>query len=373
MAEMSIEKAQASNMTDNVDNFEFGTSRPDGVQDQDETFIDNSQFYKQLWIYKNIPEFKIALDMRAIWTVGKKIKTDDDDVSVLMDNITGWGKDTMRNILKNMITVKRFGRDAYAEKIRDDESGEVINLKPLDTGTIRQVYNKKGILIRYEQIDKPGKDGKKIRSFRPDELFHLSNKRIADELQGVADSEALEAIMAASKESFDDMRQLMHRFVKPILKVALDEDDETKIDAFITKFDSIRNKGENLFYPKGTVDSVEVIAVPANATLNPLPWKEHLRNYFFQVVGMPQIIMGSSGEFTESTAKIAYLAFQQSVEDEQTDIEDQVWQQLQWRINLEFPASLQNDLISDEKKDASGAKSGQIGFQPSDMIAGAGR
>lgn len=165
----------------------------------------------------------------------------------------------------------------------------------------------------------------------------------------------------------------MHRWVKPMMKFILDTDDDIKIDAFIAKYDSAVNKGENIYVPKDTVEH-ELIAIPPNATLNPLPWREHLKNYFFQVVGIPQIILGSSGEFTESTAKIAYLAFEQSVKDEQADLVEQVEDQLGWKIELEFPASLRNDLITDESKDmpAEGG-AGQVNFQPNEMTAGEGK
>jgi len=144
----------------------------------------------------------------------------------------------------------------------------------------------------------------------------------------------------------------------------LDTDDEAEIDAFIAKYDKAVNKGDNLYMPKDTLEH-ELISVPPNATLNPLPWREHLRTYFFQVVGMPQIIMGSSGEFTESTAKIAYLAFERSVKDEQRDVEDQVWDQLGIKIKLKFSDSLKNDLL------AAGDKSPSA-FQPNDTTAGRG-
>lgn len=83
-------------------------------------------------------------------------------------------------------------------------------------------------------------------------------------------------------------------------------------------------------------------------------------------MGIPQIILGGSQEFTESTAKIAYLSFQQSVEDEQRDIEAQLWAQLALRIKLEFPASLENDMLSDQAKDNKG------NITPSEMTAGIG-
>ena len=367
MPELDIRATASSNMTDRVEDVEIGTSNIDGISDQKETEWMNSDWSKQLQIFRIIPEFNIALTMRAIWTVGNEVEADP-ETKLILDGITSWGKGTFREVLKNMTIVRRFGQDAYAEIVRSPESGEIINLKPLNTGNIKQIYNREGILERYEQMD-PTDTSKLPKKFKTQEIFHLTNKRIADEIHGIADSEALDKIIKASNESFEDMRQLMHRFVKPILHVVLDEDDDAKIDAFIAKFDSIRNKGENLFTPKGTVDSVDIIAVPANATLNSLPWRESLRNYFYQVMGMPQIVMGGAAEFSESSAKIAYLAFENSVKDEQSDIVEQVWDQLALRIKLTFPASLQNELLSDEAKDAS---EGTTAAQPADTVTGEG-
>ena len=347
MAELKISSAMSSDMTNRVADIEIPSKEIESVSSEGETEYINPNWAKQLGIYKTIPEFKIALDMRSIWTVGKKIDASP-FVKVILDNITGWGKDTFRSILKNMIIVKRLGQDSFAEIVRDDE-GDLFNLKPLDPSRIKVIYNSSGLIKRYEQISKLRGNSNII--FQPGEIFHLTNKRIADEIHGTSDSESLQSILDANKESFDDMKKLMHRYVKPIMKFMLDTDDENKINAFVAKMDAIVNKGENIYIPMKTVEQ-ELISVPANATLNPLPWREHLRNYFYQVVGMPQIIMGSSGEFTESTAKIAYLAFEQSVEDEQTDIEEQVWDQLGLRIKLSFPASLRNELISDTAKDS---------------------
>ena len=60
--------------------------------------------------------------------------------------------------------------------------------------------------------------------------------------------------------------------------------------------------------------------------------------------------MCGAQEITEASAKIAYLAFEQTIEEEQLYIEEQVLNQLNLEIELEFPASLENELISDRSK-----------------------
>ena len=58
--------------------------------------------------------------------------------------------------------------------------------------------------------------------------------------------------------------------------------------------------------------------------------------------------MGNSSEFTGKAAAIVYLAFQQSVEEEQLYIEDQFESQLGLVINLTFPVSIENELLSNK-------------------------
>lgn len=244
-----------------------------------------------------------------------------------------------------MRIVRRIGGDSFAEIVRDEETGILLNLKPLDPGSIKIIYNKKGMIIRYEQEKNNAK-----QTFKPSQILHLTNKRVADEGRGISDIEAIEQIILANKESFVIQEQVMKNYAKPKMMVEIDSDDLTKIEEFMIKFDKATATGDNLGYPKGTVQP-QVLAVSPNATLNILPWREHLKNYFYQVVGIPQIILGSANDFTESSAKIAYLAFEQSVDEEQNEDEEQIWNQLQLRVKWSFPTSLKNELISDAKKD----------------------
>ena len=107
----------------------------------------------------------------------------------------------------------------------------------------------------------------------------------------------------------------------------MDTDDPAEITAFKAKMDSANANGENLYVPKGKIEP-ELMAVSPNATLNPQTWIDSQGDYFYEAVGVPQIILGGSGEFTEASAKIAYLAFQQSIEEEQLLIEETILNQL---------------------------------------------
>ena len=317
----------------------------DGAQDQKETRWQNTRWSAQYGYYKEIADLKKAIDAKATWTIGKGFEANETTEMLLM-SIRGNGKDTFNTILENMMRVKEISGDSMAEIIRDDET-TLVNLKPLDPSVMVTVQNRKGIIVRYEQMSKV--KGVPNRKFRPEEIFHLSRNRAADEIHGDGVIDAVEEDILSIKEAKADMRVLMHRYVKPRIVFKLDTDVDDKINAFKAKADKASDQGENLFIPMGAVDW-DLLSVPANATLNPLPWIQSLQNSFWQAVGVPQIIVGGSQELTEATAKIAYLAFEQTIEEEQLYLEEQVLAQLNLEIELEFPASLMNDLISDKEK-----------------------
>jgi len=361
MPETRIDSAVASNLTNAVDDFEVGARTTDGATGTAETEWLNNHWPRYLGYYKEIPELKAVIDAKATWTVGKGFRADE-ITTFTLDLLKGFGKDTFNTIIENMIRTYNIGGDAFCEIIRDEDKN-IINLKPLDPWTIKIVADKKGIIKRYEQIAKSDRK-KTTRSFQPEELFHLARNRVADEIHGISLVEVLEKIILMRNEAMTDMKELMHRYVRPKFIFHLDTDDTTEIKKFKATNDALTNTGDNLYVPKDAVVP-ELMAVAANATLNPLPWIENLNNQFFQVSGVPQIILGGSAEFTEATAKIAYLAFQQSIEEEQLYIEEQVGQQLGMRIELTFPASLENELLSDNAKDKETGAT-----QPNDTTAG---
>jgi len=345
MGDYNIGQADYSNMSGTVTDYKVDTSTTEGAADQKETEYLNANWSQQLGYYRFIPELHAAIDAKATWTVGKGLITEP-ATEMLLDTITGFGVDTFNTILENMIRTYHIGGDAFAEIIRN-KSGKLINLKPLDPSSIKIVANRKGFILRYEQVVKNKTPNKR---FEPDQIFHLSRNRVADEIHGQSLVTAVEDIIKMRNEAMADMKVLMHRHVKPINIFHLDTDDTSEIADFKSKADKAVDKGENLFIPKGAVEH-EYSSVAANATLNPLPWIDTLNNYFFQATGVPDIILGGSRALTEASAKIAYLAFQQTIEEEQLYIEQQVLAQLNLEIDLEFPASLENELLSDQAKD----------------------
>lgn len=338
MPQTDIGSAERSETTSFVD-YSVAAAETDGVQPTEFTWI-NKEWTKQLGYYQAIPELQTAVNAKATWTIGAGYEAEDNH-KLILDRITGHGKDSFNSIIWNMVCVKTFGGDSYAEIITDDDN-LLVNLKPLNPGTMSIVYNNKGRIIRYEQTNVRTKG---VTKFDPDKIFHLSRQRVADEIHGVSIIPAVEQIILMRNEAMSDWKKVLHRNVAPLVIWHLDTDDETEIAAFKAKNNTAKADGEDMYIPKGTVEP-EIVSIAPNQALNPLQWIEKLNDYFFQTVNVPQIIVGSGKEFTDASGKIVYLAYEQSVKSEQLYVEEQVAAQLNIMIKLTFPASMQNDAIS---------------------------
>jgi hypothetical protein len=363
MPETNIKQTENSSLSTVQKDWEVTQEVLDSPEDSKETNYIIQDWATKFGYYKNIPELQAAIDAKATWTVGKGIETSPEDLFIIKI-ITGNGVDTFNTILENMIRTYHIAGDSYAEIIRNPRD-LLVNLKPLDPSTITIVANRQGRIVRYEQTRRT-KKGKVTKKYKPEQIFHMSRNRVGDEIHGQSMITAVEEIIKMRNEAMQDMRTLMHRHVKPVTIYHLDTDDTQAISDFKTKADLANANGENIYVPKGAVE-IDTQSVAPNATLNPLPWIEQLNNYFFQATGVPDIIVGGSKALTEASSKIAYLAFQQTIEEEQLYIEEQVSMQLGLTIELTFPASLENEMLSDNKKD------GPVNIQPNETTAGSGQ
>jgi len=359
MADNKVSSMVAGDQTNPMSDYSVDPQTLDSPQDQNETRYTNTEWSQQLGYFNQIAELTATINAKATWTIGKGFKADE-VTTMLLDTLKGNGLDTFNTILENMIRTYYIGGDSYCEIIRDDE-GNLINLKPLNPRRITVVVNKQGMLARYEDTFK----GKKTK-FKPEQIFHLARNRIGDQIHGVSVIDSVESIILARNESITDYKKVMHRFVMPQWKFKLKTDDPTEIAAYKAKMDSATEAGDNIYEPFDVSES-ELLSIAPNATLDPKAWIEAQGDFFYEAVGVPQIILGGSGEFTEASAKIAYLAFQQNIEEEQLFIEEQVLSQLNLVIELEFPASLENELLSDNKKD------GAQNIDASETTAGEGQ
>ena len=344
MPDTDIDSAIATDMTNVVEDYSVAPETTDAGEEENEFEWQMEHWEEWYGFYKKIPELKVAINTEATWVMGGGFKADP-ETELLLGTIKGHGKDSFNSILKNQIRTMSIGGDSFAEIIRD-KTGFLINIKPLDPSSIVSIWNRKGIIKRYEQVTKIKGKKKILQTFKPEEMFHLSRERIADEVHGISAVESVKEIILMRNEAMTDWKTVMHRNVQPLWVIHLDTDNTTEIATLKTKWDNARKNGENMFVPKGVVVP-ELIATATNASLNPLSWIDKLTDYFFQAVNVPQIIIGNAKEFTDASGKIVYLSYEQGVKDKQLYVEEQVLGQLNIEINLVFPSSLQSDTISD--------------------------
>ena len=355
MGEFDISNTTTSQLKGGLPNYQVQPKTLVEAGPQEKTYSTNHQFWSTYnGYYKKIPELKQAVDSLALWVAGKGWKAPS-EAFVALENIKGWGEDTFDSLMQQAIILKKIHGEAYFEIIRNADEN-LINLKPMNPGRMRNVVNPKGILIEYEEMDAEGKIP--IRTYKPNEIFHVVNNRVANEIQGTSVIESCQWIIDARNEAMSDLRRVMHRSTIRVLYV--DMDDTTKIGTLREQYKEALKNGEVLILPGKPADnSFEDLQVPPTQAY--LEWIRYLENFFYQAVGVPRVILGGSDQYTEASSKVGYLTFEQVYAAEQRLLEQDIWNQLGIRITFERPVSLKEDVVTSEA-----ANTGQVGFQPNE-------
>ncbi len=349
MADNKIGSMIAS--VDQHKDFSVSSQGTDGITGEKENTWINTQddvtFEDALGYYKDpkTPEITAIIDTGANWVWGKGF-TADEETTLLLDTIRGNGFDTFNSIGENGERTKELGGNFYAEIVRDEDEN-LINLKPLDPAVMKHHASKNGIITHFTQVSKTGNPPK---VFKPEQIFYMPRNRIADEIHGNGIASKLKLIIDMKNEAMADQRTAMHLNVVPRWKFKLKTDDPTEIAAYKAKMDSATGLNQNIYEPFDVSES-ELIAVPPNSTLNPMAWIESLDDKFYQEGGVPKIIIGGTGGFTEQAVTITYLAYQQNIEKRQLYWEEQILAQLNLVLKLVKPASVENNLLTDKQKD----------------------
>jgi hypothetical protein len=318
------------------------------TKDTDSPSTENETEWTPNWTkwhgyYRAIPELRAVINKLASWTFGRGIKADKKNKDKL-DKIKGNGKASPRGVLKNQWRAALICGDSFAEIVKDTQ-GRITNLKPINSGTIKVVYDKYGIINRYEQTTSGA-------VFKPNEIYHLSYEPIGDETHGIPFPEALETLINSRNEALEDLRVLYHRNIKPIQFFEVETDDTTKLNSIETTINSAYKKSENVILAAGILKEIKNTSTPTYSNLDSLNYIKFLVRIFVSACGVPEVVMGWGEETTEASSKIIYLSYQQEIEDMQLYNQEMAEIQLGITFNLEFPASIETELKNDEKKDA---------------------
>ncbi|MCK9371375.1 phage portal protein [Candidatus Dojkabacteria bacterium] len=362
MGNLNITNTKLGDNTNQVAAYEVTPVNVDTARDTKETeWVNNRASIQWGWFNSN-PDLKSALVMKAIWDVGKGY-TADPETMVILDHIKGNGKQTFRDVLFSMEIVKRIYGDSYAEIIKDDDTGELINLKLLNPANMKVIFNEFGDIIRYEQFNANSKST--VTKWQPEDILHFVNLGMVGQIHGISEIDVLEPTLKADEESFADVRKVMHSQAIPLILWKLKTDDVTTINNFVTKINTARKLGgENVFIPDDdNIVTHELVEINLSQAI--FEWRNDIRNKFYRNIGLPQIIPGAGGQGTESESKVIYTAYGNIVENDQKYVEEQIWNQLYLKIDLIPPESLIPQLQSDTRKDT-----GQMGVTPGEMNPG---
>ncbi|MFW6172683.1 MAG: phage portal protein [Elusimicrobiota bacterium] len=347
MGTNNLSNITTSDMSNQVDDYSVAVGEDTG----DHTTRYSVDWTKWLGFYE-IPGLQTVIDKKAIWTVGKGVIANKKTKKTLK-KIRGNGKETFNSIMYKAVITYTLAGDYFAEIIK--KNGQLHNLKTLNPGRVQIITDSKGFIKEYKYLDR---NGKPETTWKPNEIFHLMWNPKGDNTHGTSTVEKLTTdnngdpgIIEMLNEAKQDLRIVFHRYVKPLLISSVDSDDEDEISEYKRKLDRAVNNGENLIIPKDTVDSIERVSIPQYSTLDPLPWIKKLEKEFIRAEGVPEVILGLGEETSEATSKMLYLAFQQLVEWNQLFLEEQIEAQLGLEVEFDFPASLLDNLQTDQRKD----------------------
>ena len=340
-----------------------------------------ADFPKWHGLYRKIPELRSTIDTEARWIVSKEIKLLNKAAKDASKRIKGKGKETFRIVLLNMKRTSMVGGDSYSWAPRD-KAGRLINLKILDPGSIQIQADKFGIIKNYAQLaDKghgsliPGKGPKVLDNFKPEEIFHLSNDPIADEIHGIPEPEKLQDLIKMRHLALSDSSVILHKYGKPTYFYEADTDDETELAAITDKIDKAFTEFKNIVTPKGTLTKIDRISVPQYGTIDAQPWHNFLRSYFTESSNVPDLVRGKSDEVSLAAGKLNILSFKEKIIMKQMEYEEQIEAQLGLKLEFERPVEIDIEISRTEEDMAmkASAKRGKGGeLQTDKKLPGTG-
>ena len=344
MANPNFNSTTTTDFTNAVENHSIDSKTTDGGYGNKENKWSNPNAQKYYGYFHNVGEFRSAIKSYAIRVLGWGYDCPSSRDAENLKMITGNGKETFWAVIFNHLHTKKFNGDAYAQKIRDEESGILINLKPLDPRRVTHVSNEKGVLTHYEYLQGNGK----TQRLELDEVFHSMNNRILDEPHGTSETSAVEGVIEAVQEVERDWRRLMHRSSVRVLYV--DEEDTTRQNQLKTTLATSIEKGEIIIIPCKPEDAnfKDLEVPPADAFVRYL---NYLEGKFYSQLGISKVSIGGTTENnTEASAKVNMVITEPVWIKEITELENDILNQLGIEIKIRKAPSLMENMQADQSK-----------------------
>ena len=355
MAEYNLSNATTTDFTNQVPDFIVESKNLDLSNSDGETFVYFDKAPEDFGYYLNHPQVSSPINSLTTWSVGRGWTTENPNTTVLLEHVTGMGKDTFETIMWNHEVVKLAVGDAFLEIVKGGLfNKKIINIIPISPERVKVVI-KGARIIRYEIWNGKKWVHKKIR-----DILHSQNKRIGDQVHGTSLIQSNKKVIDALLEANDDERIIKHRD-KALGVVYYKTNNTGKISYANSQIEKAVKNGEMVGLPE---DTAKIEPYPSKSSEDRQNWLRYLENLNYQTGGVPRSIATSDGT-SEVGGKMGHVIFEPIYSKEQRDLEADLWNQMAIRVKFNRPPSLGGmEPAIDESKNT-----GQIAIQPNDVEA----
>jgi len=361
MTTHNLNAATTTDFASGVPNYSIPSKTSEGSQGNKENRYNNknTSIYYGLYRGEKSGEFRSAIKSYSIHVLGYGYTTRSARDKVLLDHISGNGKETFWKIMYKHLRCKKWNGDAFMQIIRegDKRTGTLINLKNLDPERVTIIQDENGIIIEYEYQQGQGEPKK----LKPYEVLHSSNDPEIGEPLGVAETEAIKWVIEAMIESGIDQRRLMHYSSVRVLYV--DETDTARLTKLKTELaDGIKNGNIVILTVKPEEAKFEDLVVPPIDAF--IRYQNWLENKFYSELGISKVSIGGTTENnTEASAKTNVFITEPVWLKEIKELEDDLWNQVGIKITINKQPSLVDNMQSDEAANTGQSKLQMQGAQ----------
>ena len=349
MALQEINKATTTDFSSQVPDFIVDSMALDVANsDGEETFVYYDKATENFGYYFNHPQIASRINSLCTWSFGQGYSVKNARNKVILEHITGNGKENFGQIIWNHGAVKLTNGDSFMEIIK--EKNVLVNLINISPERVKSVW-KGSRIIRYEVWNGKKWVHKKIR-----EIFHSINKKIGDSVRGTSQVQANKNVNDAMIEAFEDERVIKHRD-KALGIVYYKTSNAGKIAYANTQIEKAVAKGEMVGLPE---DTAKIEPYPSRSSEDRQNWLTYVEGLGYNTSGVPRSMVTSDGT-SEVGGINGHLIFQPIHGKEQLDMENDFWNQLAIKIKFTRPPSLAPKTQEDAEKNT-----GQTSIQPAE-------
>jgi len=352
MAELNLSHTTTTDFTNQVPNFIVESKVLDVANaNKEETYVYYDKATENYGYYFN--HAQVASQINSLcthsfglgWDVGS-----DTEMKVILEGMTGDGKDTFDALVWNHASVMIMNGDSFMEIIRN-KKGELINLLAISPERVKTVY-KGPRIIRYEIWNSSKWVTKKIK-----DIFHSRFNRIGDQVRGTSLIQTNKIIIDTMLEAHADERIIKHRD-KALGIVYYKTNNEGKIAFANSAIEKAVKNGEMVGLPD---DTAKIEPYPSKSSEDRQNWLTYNENLNLSTGGVPRSIVSSDG--TSEVGGIGgQLIFEVISGRLRLTMENDFWSQLAIKINFNRAPSVSPKVQEDTAKNT-----GEVGIQEAEV------